>query len=54
MEIKKAIGKRITNLYNERFEALVRAKIAGDEITVPPSEEGRAPVINIMDPLRQA
>ena len=41
------------NLYNERLEALVQAKIAGEEIATPAAEDrGSAPVINIIESLK--
>jgi DNA end-binding protein Ku len=40
------------NIYNDRLEALVQAKIAGEEIATPAAEESRLPVINIMDALK--
>ena len=40
------------NLYNERLEALVQAKIAGEEIATPAADESGPPVINIMDALK--
>jgi DNA end-binding protein Ku len=40
------------NLYNDRLEALVQAKIAGEEIATPAAEESGLPVINIMDALK--
>jgi DNA end-binding protein Ku len=40
------------NLYNERLEALVQAKIAGKEIARPPADSAGPPVINIMDALK--
>ena len=40
------------NLYNERLEELVQAKIAGEEIATPAADESGPPVINIMDALK--
>jgi DNA end-binding protein Ku len=40
------------NLYNDRLEALVQAKIAGEEIATPESDVSGPPVINIMDALK--
>jgi DNA end-binding protein Ku len=40
------------NLYNERMEALVEAKIAGKKIARPPEESQGPPVVNIMDALK--
>jgi DNA end-binding protein Ku len=40
------------DLYNERLEKLVEAKIAGEEIAKPPAEDGGPPVINLMDALK--
>jgi DNA end-binding protein Ku len=40
------------NLYNDRLEELVQAKIAGEEIAISSSEESGPPVINIMDALK--
>jgi DNA end-binding protein Ku len=40
------------DLYNDRLEALVQAKIAGEEIASPPSEERGPPVIDFMGALK--
>ena len=40
------------NVYNDRLEALVQAKIAGEEIATPAADEKGPPVINIMDALK--
>ena len=40
------------NVYNERMEALVKAKIEGKEIASPTAEEKGPPTINIMDALK--
>jgi DNA end-binding protein Ku len=40
------------DLYNERLEKLVEAKIAGKEVAKPPAEDGGPPVINLMDALK--
>jgi DNA end-binding protein Ku len=40
------------NLYNDRLEALVQAKIAGGEIATPAADVSSPPVINIMDALK--
>jgi DNA end-binding protein Ku len=40
------------NLYNDRLEELVQAKIAGEEIATPAADDSGPPVINIMDALK--
>lgn len=40
------------NVYNERMEALVKAKIAGREIVTTAAEDRGPPVINLMDALK--
>jgi DNA end-binding protein Ku len=40
------------NLYNDRMEALVQAKIAGREIATPPADDRGLPVVNFMDALK--
>jgi DNA end-binding protein Ku len=40
------------NMYNDRLEALVQAKIAGEEIATPAADVSGPPVINIMDALK--
>jgi DNA end-binding protein Ku len=40
------------NLYNERMEALIQAKVAGQEIATPPSDERRLPALNFMEALK--
>jgi DNA end-binding protein Ku len=40
------------NVYNDKLEALVQAKIAGEEIATPPSEDRGPPTINIIDALK--
>jgi DNA end-binding protein Ku len=43
------------NLYNERLEALVQAKIAGEEIVTPPAEEeAPRPTIDFMQILKDS
>jgi len=39
--------------YTTRLKELIEAKVAGKEIVAPPSEE-EAPIINLMDALRQS
>jgi DNA end-binding protein Ku len=40
------------NLYNERIEALIQAKVAGKEIATSPEDEVRLPALNFMDALK--
>jgi DNA end-binding protein Ku len=49
---KRAELEEYRNLYNDRMEALVQAKIEGREIATTPSEERGPPTINIMDALK--
>jgi DNA end-binding protein Ku len=49
---KHAELEEYRNLYNERMEALVQAKIEGKEIATVASKESGPPTINIMDALK--
>jgi DNA end-binding protein Ku len=40
------------NLYNDRLQELVEAKIAGEEIATPPAESQGPPVVNFLDALK--
>jgi non-homologous end joining protein Ku len=40
------------NLYNERMEKLIQAKVAGKEIATAPDEEACAPALNFMEALK--
>jgi DNA end-binding protein Ku len=40
------------DLYNDKLQALVEAKIAGKEIAAAPTEESRIPVVNFMEALK--
>jgi DNA end-binding protein Ku len=40
------------NLYNERMEALIQAKVAGKEIATSPDDEARLPALNFMEALK--
>jgi DNA end-binding protein Ku len=40
------------DLYNDKLQALVEAKIAGKEIAAAPTEERRVPVVNFMEALK--
>jgi DNA end-binding protein Ku len=40
------------NLYNERMEALIQAKVAGREVAVVHDEEGRPPALDFMEALK--
>jgi DNA end-binding protein Ku len=40
------------DLYNDKLQALVEAKIAGKEIAATPTEEHRTPVVNFMEALK--
>jgi DNA end-binding protein Ku len=42
------------DLYNERLKKLVDAKIAGEEVASPPTEEHRAPVIDFMAAMKES
>jgi DNA end-binding protein Ku len=41
------------DVYTEKLTKLIEAKVAGQEIVAPPQEE-EAPIINLMDALRQS
>jgi DNA end-binding protein Ku len=41
------------DVYTEKLTRLIEAKVAGQEIVAPPQEE-QAPIINLMDALRQS
>ena len=40
------------NLYNERMEKLIQAKVAGKEIATAPDNEGLPPALNFMEALK--
>jgi DNA end-binding protein Ku len=42
------------DLYNERLKKLVDAKIAGEEVASPPTEEHRTPVIDFMAAMKES
>jgi DNA end-binding protein Ku len=49
---KRAVLSEYKNVYNERMEELVKAKIEGREIATPPAEDKGPPTINLMDALK--
>ena len=52
MRSKKAELNEYRNLYNDRMEALVQAKIEGKEIATVATKDSGPPTINIMDALK--
>jgi DNA end-binding protein Ku len=51
-EAKHAELESYHNIYNDRMEALIRAKIAGKEVAAAPNDEGKPPALNFMEALK--